>query len=178
MYAYSNSVRKNPCVFGLLHEILCCIRENNSSSRMDISANVFIVHSWRSRSITAKSMQNIRTYLHSRHSFTMPVAVRRSMSPDGPLPSTKRMKGNEPPYAVDIPLSEPVASASIHEPLVTSSISEERLVEEEMAKPVEIVKKYGHELDYRNKLVLAPMVRTGSREWKFCFIALLIDNTV
>lgn len=36
------------------------------------------------------------------------------------------------------------------------------LVEDEMCKPVEYTKTYEHELDYRNKLVLAPMVRTGS----------------
>ena len=38
------------------------------------------------------------------------------------------------------------------------------LVEEQMASPVEFRKTYAHELDYRNKLVLAPMVRTGSCE--------------
>jgi hypothetical protein len=36
------------------------------------------------------------------------------------------------------------------------------MVEREMALPFEYEKKYTHELDYRNKLVLAPMVRTGS----------------
>jgi hypothetical protein len=38
------------------------------------------------------------------------------------------------------------------------------LVEEEMAKPIEVVKTYEKELEYENKLVLAPMVRTGSCE--------------
>ncbi|GHJ86633.1 hypothetical protein NliqN6_3035 [Naganishia liquefaciens] len=37
-----------------------------------------------------------------------------------------------------------------------------KMVEEEMAKPIEILKTYERELDYENKLVLAPMVRTGS----------------
>jgi hypothetical protein len=41
-------------------------------------------------------------------------------------------------------------------------MSEAELVEREMALPFEYEKKYTHELDYRNKLVLAPMVRTGS----------------
>ncbi|KAJ9097185.1 hypothetical protein QFC21_004854 [Naganishia friedmannii] len=36
------------------------------------------------------------------------------------------------------------------------------LVEEEMEKPIEVMKTYQKELDYENKLVLAPMVRTGS----------------
>jgi len=37
-------------------------------------------------------------------------------------------------------------------------------VESEMALPVEYVKSYDHEIDYRNKLVLAPMVRSGTCE--------------
>jgi hypothetical protein len=41
-------------------------------------------------------------------------------------------------------------------------LSEADIVEREMALPIEHVKSYKHELDYRNKLVLAPMVRTGS----------------
>lgn len=42
--------------------------------------------------------------------------------------------------------------------------SMQALVEEEMAKPIEVVKTYEKELEYENKLVLAPMVRTGSCE--------------
>jgi len=41
-------------------------------------------------------------------------------------------------------------------------MSEAELVEREMALPIEYERTYDHELDYRNKLVLAPMVRTGS----------------
>jgi len=41
-------------------------------------------------------------------------------------------------------------------------ISEAELVEREMGLPFEFEKKYENEIDYRNKLVLAPMVRTGS----------------
>lgn len=37
-------------------------------------------------------------------------------------------------------------------------------LQDEMSKPVEYAKVYDNELEYRNKLVLAPMVRTGSRE--------------
>ena len=43
-----------------------------------------------------------------------------------------------------------------------TSVSEDELVEENMRTPIEFSKTYSHELDYRNKLVLAPMVRTGS----------------
>jgi hypothetical protein len=43
-------------------------------------------------------------------------------------------------------------------------VSEAELVEMEMGLPFEYEKKYEHEIDYRNKLVLAPMVRTGSCE--------------
>jgi hypothetical protein len=43
--------------------------------------------------------------------------------------------------------------------------NEAELVEEEMKLPIEISRTYEHELDYRNKLVLAPMVRTGSCEY-------------
>ena len=46
----------------------------------------------------------------------------------------------------------------------TATVTEAELAEREMALPFEFEKKYTHELDYRNKLVLAPMVRTGSRE--------------
>jgi hypothetical protein len=42
--------------------------------------------------------------------------------------------------------------------------TEAELVEEQMTGGVEAVKSYANELDYRNKLVLAPMVRTGSRK--------------
>ena len=35
-------------------------------------------------------------------------------------------------------------------------------VEEQMSLPIEHVKTYEHEIDYRNKLVLAPMVRSGT----------------
>lgn len=42
--------------------------------------------------------------------------------------------------------------------------SEAAMVEKEMGLPIEFERTYEHELDYRNKLVLAPMVRTGSCE--------------
>lgn len=45
------------------------------------------------------------------------------------------------------------------------SQTEAELVEREMGLSIEYVKSYERELDYRNKLVLAPMVRTGSCKW-------------
>jgi hypothetical protein len=69
---------------------------------------------------------------------TMTTAVTRPReeSPLGDSPSAKRLK-------VDI--SDQTA--------------------EEMRLPIERPKTYEHELDYRDKLVLAPMVRTGSCEF-------------
>jgi len=48
-------------------------------------------------------------------------------------------------------------------------VSEAELVEREMGLPFEFEKKYENEIDYRNKLVLAPMVRTGSCKSTFTF---------
>jgi tRNA-dihydrouridine synthase 2 len=73
----------------------------------------------------------------------MPVATTpRSPSPDRPA---KKLKLD----ADADPSSEP---------------DEHALVEGEMALPIEFPKTYKNEIDYRNKLVLAPMVRSGSRE--------------
>ena len=52
---------------------------------------------------------------------------------------------------------------------VDGDVSEAELVEREMGLPFEFEKKYENEIDYRNKLVLAPMVRTGSCESTFTF---------
>jgi hypothetical protein len=48
---------------------------------------------------------------------------------------------------------------------------EVELVEKEMALPIEFDKTYETEIDYRNKLVLAPMVRTGSCEFSVMDLA-------
>jgi hypothetical protein len=42
----------------------------------------------------------------------------------------------------------------------------DELVEREMKASIEVPRTYAREIDYENKLVLAPMVRTGSSE---CF---------
>lgn len=72
----------------------------------------------------------------------MPIAVRRSASVESMHNPVKRLKTD----AIEAKPSP-----------------ELELVEAEMALPIEIVKSYERELDYRDKLVLAPMVRTGSR---------------
>ena len=41
------------------------------------------------------------------------------------------------------------------------------MIEREMGLPFEQNKTYNYELDYRDKLVLAPMVRSGTRESVF-----------
>lgn len=45
-----------------------------------------------------------------------------------------------------------------------SIMSENELVEEQMRLPIEYTRSYNNEINYKNKLVLAPMVRTGSCE--------------
>lgn len=52
-------------------------------------------------------------------------------------------------------------------PTTQPSASLADLVEEEMAKPIEVPKTYEKEISYENKLVLAPMVRTGSSKSTF-----------
>lgn len=79
----------------------------------------------------------------------MTAALRRSPAADPPEHPSKRMK-------VD-------ASA---EPETGTSGSMEDTVAREMALPFECTKKYQRELDYGNKLILAPMVRSGTCE--FC----------
>lgn len=58
----------------------------------------------------------------------------------------------------------PVMPQSAEAKTGEEEMSEAEMVEREMGLPVEYVRTYKHELDYRNKLVLAPMVRTGSCE--------------
>lgn len=86
-------------------------------------------------------------------SMTMPIATGSSSRSQSPQPSSvKRQKlAHE---------EQPVASLA--HGAEGAGLSEAELVEREMSLPVEHVKTYDHELDYRNKLVLAPMVRTGS----------------
>jgi hypothetical protein len=55
-----------------------------------------------------------------------------------------------------------VATGAAADHAAQEEASEAELVEREMGLPFEFQKKYENEIDYRNKLVLAPMVRTGS----------------
>jgi hypothetical protein len=55
-------------------------------------------------------------------------------------------------------------------------VEERCQVEQEMALPIEFVKAYEHELEYRNQLVLAPMVRTGSCKMSVVVVADLSAN--
>lgn len=80
----------------------------------------------------------------------MPISTEQPTSPGSPR-ALKRQKINHSPERV-------VGSGGgVHD-----GMSEQEVVEREMGLPIEFEKKYEHELDYRNKLVLAPMVRTGS----------------
>jgi tRNA-dihydrouridine synthase 2 len=80
----------------------------------------------------------------------MPIATASPLRLDSP-PALKRQKLEHD--------EQPIAS-----PSKPTSETEAERVEREMGLPIEFVKMYEHELDYRNKLVLAPMVRTGSCE--------------
>ncbi|KAK8849673.1 hypothetical protein IAR55_005008 [Kwoniella newhampshirensis] len=93
----------------------------------------------------------------------MPVAISRSLSPDEQGRKTKRVKlASE--MTKRTPSPEQAGSTVIAERVddISNDQSEEQLVEEQMNLPIEHPKKYEQELDYREKLVLAPMVRTGS----------------
>jgi len=65
--------------------------------------------------------------------------------------------------------NQEVAADLVVQKTAEGDVSEAELVEREMSLPFEFEKKYENELDYRNKLVLAPMVRTGSCESTFTF---------
>jgi tRNA-dihydrouridine synthase 2 len=48
----------------------------------------------------------------------------------------------------------------------SAGTTEAELLEREMSLPTEVEKTYKHEIDYRNKLVLAPMVRSGTCRYR------------
>ncbi|WVR08010.1 hypothetical protein IAU60_005054 [Kwoniella sp. DSM 27419] len=86
-------------------------------------------------------------YKHFRP-IIMPVAT-RSASPEAR--DSKRAKTDHPGY--EVKPGEEIKEGS-----------EAELVERQMSLPVEYSKTYEKELEYKEKLVLAPMVRTGSSE--------------
>lgn len=85
-------------------------------------------------------------------STTMPIATLRPREDSpGDSPSAKRVK-----LAEEIFVAKDVSAADSIGKDVSSSTADE------MQLPIEYVKTYEHDLDYRDQLVLAPMVRTGS----------------
>ncbi|WVQ66042.1 uncharacterized protein L199_004220 [Kwoniella botswanensis] len=96
----------------------------------------------------------------------MPVATARSPSPARDAREVKRLKtdhtSSPPRQAQSLSTlitsddNQPSVSADADQP------NEAELVEEQMSLPIEFPKTYENELNYRDKLVLAPMVRTGT----------------
>jgi tRNA-dihydrouridine synthase 2 len=83
-------------------------------------------------------------------SLPMPISTARSASPlEEPRP-VKRAR--------------PDVEAGGTDGEAPDSRTETEMVEEQMKLPLEFTKTYSKELDYRKKLVLAPMVRTGTCE--------------
>jgi hypothetical protein len=110
--------------------------------------------------------------------FTMPTRCSPSRSAS---PSAKRIKlangqagistAAETEQSLDAPPPSTTTTTTDAE-YPTPDAALRALVEEEMQKPIEVLKTYERELDYENKLVLAPMVRTGSCEF-FAFFNLI-----
>ncbi|WWC95831.1 hypothetical protein V866_002698 [Kwoniella sp. B9012] len=96
----------------------------------------------------------------------MAVATARSPSPAGDVREVKRLKTDhtstpsQQAQSQSTPITsddaQPDVSADANQP------NEAELVEEQMSLPIEFPKTYENELNYRDKLVLAPMVRTGT----------------
>jgi hypothetical protein len=89
----------------------------------------------------------------------MPVTHPRSPSRSA-SPAAKR-----PKLSAEVTTSAVVPNTDLPEAL--SSMTEEEEVEHIMSLPFEYEKKYEKEVNYGEKLVLAPMVRTGSCECLF-----------
>lgn len=95
--------------------------------------------------------------------MTMPVAMPR---PPVDEPAAKRMK-MEPESAITAAVSKKkeriVEPTRSFRPLPDEPTAEEiSAVEAIMAEAIEFPRSYRYELDYKNKLFLAPMVRTGT----------------
>lgn len=97
----------------------------------------------------------------------MPEAVARQPS-RSPSPPAKRLKMDSIPSksvtAQNAVAGPSTASRAPPREVLTESQTASLLemVEEEMGKDIDVSRTYERELDYENKLVLAPMVRTGS----------------
>ncbi|KAK6908451.1 hypothetical protein I203_102452 [Kwoniella mangroviensis CBS 8507] len=96
----------------------------------------------------------------------MAVATARSPSPAGAVREVKRLKTDHTstPSQQVKSQSTPIASdnAQPNGSDDSDQPNEAELVEEQMSLPIEFPKTYENELNYRDKLVLAPMVRTGT----------------
>ncbi len=95
----------------------------------------------------------------------MPIATRRSCSPFESARAIKQRRIDETDGGLDESVDKVDTASLACSPQAgpsTSHIDEVDSIEEQMAIPAEFTRSYAHELDYRNKLVLAPMVRTGT----------------
>jgi hypothetical protein len=90
--------------------------------------------------------------------MTNPVLPIKRAFTRSPSPSSKRPK-------LEVPSISSAALTEDVEPSSSTVTSVEELVEREMNMDVEHKRTYEKEIDYENKLVLAPMVRTGSCEY-------------
>lgn len=119
--------------------------------------------------------------IQSTIASTMPDITTRPSSRSPSPPPAKRVRLDPTPSMTVTPRDFPTApteqaqasSSSIPTltpNLTSTSTSEEKdtlneLVEREMSGDIEVPRTYTREIDYENKLVLAPMVRTGSSEF-------------
>ena len=111
--------------------------------------------------------------IQSTIASTMPDITTRPSSRSPSPPPAKRVRLDPTPSMTVTPRDFPTApteQAQASSSSIPTSISEEKdtlneLVEREMSGEIEVPRTYTREIDYENKLVLAPMVRTGSSEF-------------
>ena len=111
--------------------------------------------------------------IQSTIASTMPDITTRPSSRSPSPPPAKRVRLDPTPSMTVTPQDFPTApteQAQASSSSIPTSISEEKdtlneLVEREMSGEIEVPRTYTREIDYENKLVLAPMVRTGSSEF-------------
>ena len=112
--------------------------------------------------------------LQSTIASTMPHITTRPSSRSPSPPPAKRVRLDPTPSMTMPPQDFPTApseQAQASSSSIPTSTSEEKdtlneLVEREMSGDIEVPRTYTREIDYENKLVLAPMVRTGSSEFR------------
>jgi hypothetical protein len=95
--------------------------------------------------------------------FIMPIAMARLLSPLHEGHSVKRQRtGNTSANCILAEPSNNLADWTEAVKVASERAHEMKLVDEEMSKPVEFSREYEVEVEYRDQLVLAPMVRTGT----------------